>query len=201
LELTPRRGKLDHIVLLEYVEEYPLILGLPGMNSRIETYIRRIEGDRTFHCVPMPQQLLGLYLFLPCPFSRSSVRPRFTCARPIPPSRVRIVAGELNAYIDAYRVEEGRLKPLSRNIEFPMLGDLDPKARETATCICNKMWVATSFTGCVCVRVRVCVFACLRVFVFACVFLCGQLCMPGIGFLTGTWPRCFNTKCLRQTSF
>ena len=60
MELTPRRGKLDHIVLLEYVEEYPLILGLPGMNSRIETYIRRIEGDRTCLCLPMPQQLLGL---------------------------------------------------------------------------------------------------------------------------------------------
>ena len=47
IDVAPRRGKLDHLVLMEYVEEYPLLLGLPGMNSKIEMYIRNPEGDRT----------------------------------------------------------------------------------------------------------------------------------------------------------
>ena len=41
----PRR---DHLILLEYVEEYPLVLGLPGMASKIETYVRRMEGESTW---------------------------------------------------------------------------------------------------------------------------------------------------------
>ncbi len=48
-----QRAKHDHFILLEYVEEFPLLLGVNGMKLRIETFVRQssVEGDVDLECV------------------------------------------------------------------------------------------------------------------------------------------------------
>ena len=60
-DLTATEG---HVVLLEYFEEFPMLLGHPGMGARLTTYYRRDSPTDTNYQRLLKGQLMANLLIL-----------------------------------------------------------------------------------------------------------------------------------------